>query len=468
MSDSPILLKNLSVTLFAYHLCHDLSLKTDQLRHDADNLWEWISEIGQANKLNVSELEELSQKIKTGCREEFYEHSYYEILGESARELQVTIDYPLTVSIYPVKIHDTYALDLTLDLPEINLSPQVFKDLNPGQMFLPNSIPASLGKTLLLYAEPINNSDLNLQVAHACVDSFLGTIEAASLFIGEGRLLNGQIFEYDNLEVNPCKQIHILVWLIQNPNNVKIGNLQQPFMKMLCCRSKILFASHSAKTDYFAAREVNSYLEKLTEEFPSLANSKKRLKQFKKMLEAIPPQSFAFDCYLRSLSDHYFTVENNAKNYIYNLEELKRRSSDYENLSNSEDLNVFQDFYIRIDRTYLPQIQSYINYLAPGKELYSKMLESIRGLVEIEEAERDRRLEDTLQKISLALGFGGLVASSSPSALQEKPFTLFSQQQPYAAISQLHPFIFSSSIIFIGASMGWLIASLLILIRRKK
>lgn len=461
MSNTSLLLSNPSVTLFAYHLCQDLSMKTDQLCDNADTLWKYCANLSQADRLGISELKNLPEKIESYQQGQVSEQRYHELLGKDGWELSAPTSYPLIVCIYPVKIHDTYALDFTLYREETNLPTQVFQDLNLARMFLNDSVQASLGQTLMLYAEPLNSPDLDRQVADSCVDSFLGKVAAASLFARQGRLLSGRMFEYDNLETDPCKQIHILVWLNRNPD-AQIGNLKRRFINLLCCRSKALFAFHTANTDYNCAREVNFYLEQRAKEFPALAQSTARRNQFKQVLEEIPPQSFVYSNYLRSLRNHLTTVEFNAKNYAYWLGTIQ------DCLSPGDDLSFLADFQDRIEQTFLPQIQAYLCYLSPGQEKYSQMIESIRGLVELEEAESDRRLEATIQIVSVALGVGGLVASSSPSSLQEKPITLFPQQQPFTVFPHIHPFAFSCLIILLSAGAAALTTNLLISVLRKK
>jgi hypothetical protein len=431
-------LKNLNVTLFAYHLCQDLSLTNDGLREDADDLWKWCENLPEATNFNIPELKKLRHKIKANQNSLITDDRYLELLGKDGWEPQYPNNYPLNVYIYPVRIHDTYCLDFTLHHPESDLSSDDFQQLNPNNILQPDSIPASLGKTLLLYAEPMSGKpDIDPQFAHTCVDRFLGTSQAESWFVKQGLLLGGKIFEYENFAPDPRKHIHILFWI--NPDPDRVGNLKKSIINLLGCRTKVLFASHQAQTNYKVAREINSYLEQQTQEFSTLVRSPKRLEGFKQILEQVPPQSLTYAYCLRSISEQITTIEANAKDYVRWLNRLKSLSLP------GDDLSFFADFHDRIDRTFLPQIQVYLSYLTPGQELYNKMLESIRGLVEIEEAERDRSLEKTIQVVGIALGIGGLVASSSPSTLQEKAITFFPDRQPFPPLlPHLHPFLFSA------------------------
>jgi hypothetical protein len=60
----------------------------------------------------------------------------------------------ITGAVYPVQIHDTYAVDITLRYPYPNVDVHQLQGLNPQCCLLPSEIKASLGQTLVLFAQP--------------------------------------------------------------------------------------------------------------------------------------------------------------------------------------------------------------------------------------------------------------------------------------------------------------------------
>lgn len=98
-----------------------------------------------------------------------------------------------------------------------------------------------------------------------------------------------------------------------------------------------------------------------------------------------------------------------------------------------------------------------MGYFRHGSELLGKAIDTIRGIVEIEQAERDRTLENTIQILGIGFG-GGAVASGVIVSHIDKI------NQPLAAISfdnQPHPFYASLFLSFLGFAfftvVGWLI-----------
>ncbi|MBP5972687.1 hypothetical protein HW132_08060 [Brasilonema sp. CT11] len=71
---------------------------------------------------------------------------------------------------------------------------------------------------------------------------------------------------------------------------------------------------------------------------------------------------------------------------------------------------LWQDFLNRSCQQWQQQIQTDINYLTPAQELFGRMIDTIRGIVETEQAERDRSLENTIQIVDVGLGAGAIVS----------------------------------------------------------
>ncbi|GET42710.1 hypothetical protein [Microseira wollei] len=67
------------------------------------------------------------------------------------------------------------------------------------------------------------------------------------------------------------------------------------------------------------------------------------------------------------------------------------------------------------------------------------MVDTIRGVVETEQAESDRRLERTIQIVGTGLATGGIVVSSNPYSLIEKKLSF----QLTTNLNTVHPFFFS-------------------------
>ncbi|NEQ61207.1 MAG: hypothetical protein F6K53_28825 [Moorea sp. SIO4A1] len=394
MSDTALRLKNPSVTLYAFHLCQDLSQELEQLRPDADQLWQHCANLSQP--LGIPDLKSLPEKIKSSPSQTAIASRYVELLPGNA-----TLTYtaalqlagsPLTVQVYPVKIHDTYALDLTLSCQNTVAASQ-FSHFNPQGCLLASNIQASLGQTLVLYGEPVGTPEEDRTLADACVDGFFQGTDQKSQFMASGQLFGSPIFAYDNGKEKPTEQCHVLVWLNRHPETLNlVEKTSLSFFNLLCCRSKILFAYDQARWCYRQTRGLYSQLEKEVTDFKELATQRDtRLEQLKQKLTDMPSKTFDYAGYLRDMKDHKNAIATNDYNYDYWLNKICEYSLE------DDSIKFLEDFLNQRTKRFEKQIETDLNYLKPGQQLLDQMLGSIRGIVDIEQAECDRALEKALR-----------------------------------------------------------------------
>ena len=217
---------------FIPSICAMTSIKASKVwQKNAQDLWEKLAD-DVGTEFNIAELNSLRKHLI--C----YQNENYNHAGENGQQNYQWLIPPdgetlnfqpvsqpdnlqLNGSIYPLRIHDTYAADLTLYYQN-TVPVSKLKLFNPKGLLLANKIKTSLGQTLLLYAEPVVDEDYRT-LADECVKAFVqDEIQPAPKFITEGQLFGSPIFEYDNRNLNPAKQCHILVWLKRHPDTLKL------------------------------------------------------------------------------------------------------------------------------------------------------------------------------------------------------------------------------------------------------
>ncbi|NET25371.1 hypothetical protein [Okeania sp. SIO1I7] len=195
----------------------------------------------------------------------------------------------------------------------------------------------------------------------------------------------------------------------------------------MCSRQKINFIYQKARNLYPQARKSYSKLETQMENFSQVTKDPKtRLESLKQILEKIPEEYLYYSRYLRDLKAHKTVIETNTTNYQICLKKI-------ENISNIP--QYWQEFLNKTCPLWHRQIETDINYLSPGKNLFEQMVNTIRGMAEIDQAESDRRLERTIQIIGVGLGTGAIIASSSGHI--DVPLTL----KPTGKLDTIHPVI---------------------------
>jgi hypothetical protein len=121
----------------------------------------------------------------------------------------------------------------------------------------------------------------------------------------KGTFLGRPIFEYENNKNNPTEHLHILIWLnchTQTETLEEAGEYYETLLKLLCYRSKILYAYSEACWCNQKARRGSRQLEATAQEFRQLSSEPTtRLKQLKEWLLEIPKTAFEYARYLREL-----------------------------------------------------------------------------------------------------------------------------------------------------------------------
>ena len=473
-------LKNFTVTLYSFHLRHTLTDAPDQVDKDANLLWENLIKLSEF--LPFSELKELRTKLI--CYDEAGNYIPQNENGQPTESLAKSgiiefkpikndqnDQFSLRGNVQPFRFNDTYAIDLTLFCEPLSTSIDTtyltYFELNH---LLPNSIQGSLGQTLWLYGEAEATDDKECKViADLCADKLL-TDEYKLVFRHQGKLFKSHIFQYELINLtepqNPAKNCQILISINNHQANTieLVGKISDWIIHSLCCRHKILYIYQEAEQANQTARKQYVQIEKKIEEFSqAIANSKTRLETFKEMLNSIPIDSLNYSRSLRDLKTLSTSLSTNIINYKTCLKNI---------LTPEDQVKFWQEFGDRTCKQYQSQIEINLNYLSPGQELLEQLINTIRGLVEIEQAEidrknaielsknekkeeeRDKSLERTISILGVSLGVGGLVASSVSSYI-ERPLTFPSLTKPIIIHPGFSAFLLSFVIGAIAGFITW-------------
>ncbi|OLT59069.1 hypothetical protein BJP37_08480 [Moorena bouillonii PNG] len=111
---------------------------------------------------------------------------------------------------------------------------------------------------------------------------------------------------------------------------------------------------------------------------------------FKNKLRILPKLDLNYSDLLGQLESYSLTIKINAQNYSEKLQQLQEKLP-------KDDLRILSVFSDKISHTYQEQIKINLSYFGHSSGLLDKAISSIRGIVEIEQAERDRALEKALR-----------------------------------------------------------------------
>lgn len=440
-------MKNFTISLYAFHLRNIFSDAPETVAAGAEFLWENLAEQGKAS-LPLPELKNLRSHLI--CYEE---NGRYNSIGEWNRPSEWLTETgiidlgsfdtdsgeKIQGSLTPFCLHDTYFADLTL-FPEsaaLEIQPSQLQDFH-CQSLLPTTINSSLGQTIWIYGESDKSDDVCQSLAEDYAKSLLADSKFAGnlTLVSSSKLFGSLLFEYEAAHpeelLNLAKKCHILVWINNNRSpTLQLAKTGFEWLRdWLCCRHKMIFIYQQTQDLYKKSREIYSKLEGEIQYFSKLnSQDRNRLQYLKKLLQDLPDKYLEYSRCLRDLEIQLIGFKTNAENY-----EICQGKIDLIG-DNNEELEVLQKFSKSM-ALWQKQIETYLEYLEPGKELFDRAIETVRGITEIEQAESDRSLEKTIQVFGVGLGVGAIFATCYV-VYGSTPWSW----KPTGKLSTLHPLI---------------------------
>ncbi|MEH2423458.1 MAG: hypothetical protein V7K48_21855 [Nostoc sp.] len=450
-------MKNFSLSLYAFHLHHTLTELPGEVVRDANLLWENLVKVGEGSLPFVG-LKNLRSKLI--C----YQNGKYDPKREIGRIPERLIDaqdldlgslptiegFKINANLQPFLLNDTYAVDLTLVAESLNIPIDIsqLQHFKPSSL-LPSNIQASLGQTLSIYGEvePSENCDT---LAEKLAIALVAGTNLNPVRSQQGKLFGSLLFEYQALDPNepdnPAKQCHILI--IINNSQVTTATLAAEaydwLLNLLCSYHKIRYIYQLARQRYREVRTIYSELENKIQIFNSLiSKNQTQLSGLKSLMGEIPQKNFDYIRCLQDLQIHHTAITTNITNYRICLEKIQTIDS-----GNSP--QSWQDFLNKDCKKWQEQIQTDINYLTPGQELFGKFVDTIRGIVEIKQTESDRSLENKIQVLGIGFGGGAIASGIFTTHIDKINLPLIPKHPLYASLT----LSIIATLIFIA--LGWL------------
>ncbi|MEH2330933.1 hypothetical protein [Nostoc sp.] len=452
-------MKNFSLSLYAFHLHHTLTELPGEFVTDANLLWENLVKVGEGSLTFVG-LKDLRSKLI--C----YQNGKYDPKREIGRiperlidaqdldlgSLPTTEGFKIDANLQPFLLNDTYAVDLTLfpESPNISIDIPQLQHFKPSSL-LPSNIQASLGQTLWIYGEVEPTEDCDTLAEKLAIALVAGT-NLNPVRRKQGELFGSLLFEYQALDPNqpdnPAKQCHILI-VINNSQAATATLAAKAYdwlLNFLCSYHKILYIYQLARQRYRDARRIYSDLENKIQKFNSLIseNQTQQLSGLKSLMEEIPQKNFDYIRCLQDLQTHHTAITTNITNYRICLEKIQT-------IDNGNSPQSWQNFINKDCKKWQKQIQTDINYLTPGQELFGQFVDTIRGIVEIKQTESDRSLENTIQILGIGFGGGAIVSGVFTTHIDKINLPLVEKHPLYASLT----LSIIATLIFIA--LGWLI-----------
>ncbi|WP_017715271.1 hypothetical protein [Kamptonema formosum] len=391
------------------------------------------------------------------------ETEYRELLP-NRREKFPDRDKPFEGYYYPVRLNDTYGLLLACSFAQNSTRHPAecvakFKGIIEEKL---NGYAATIGQTWLIFAQLANPNANPEEIAKKCCQELELGLNWEQDMQGQGRLLGGTLFELSRYRLvmretgdlpSPAKppriqdiqqSHHVIIALYPDERAAKrAAKLNFSWMRLFGYRHKMLWA-------YGQSCYLKQQLKKQFADIQVYVRDSKTapLKKRSKILADAQETLFNYTIALNNLGNQSRTVEINLLNYQKRLARMQQTAAEasiqsllpdgaaswlrvpasgakgaggeppsflaqlahWQRPSDLKFLECFSDY---ITNKYLLQLQKDSENLSPGLQVLGDLINSIRGMTEIEHAQRDRNFQTIVAMVGVGLGAGSAAASLS-------------------------------------------------------
>jgi len=370
------------------------------------------------------------------------EAEYVELLGNRGREQfdSSSQKYTLKGFYYPVRLGDSYGLLLDCSVEHSLGHPERSKteacpvsclaDLKTELDRRLAGQPSTIGQVWMISGQiPNFTPDKAEAIAQACCQVPELDLDWNRDFRGKSEFMGGMLFELwryrfkrpDNSSSSassPIRNIHqlqdnhcVLIALYPDQETAKkASQFNFDWLRLFAYRSKILWAYGQSQylrknlKDDFAA--IKQYIK----DFNQAQTRRLNLKKLRQTLVDAQNTLSNYSINLNYLNTQKRTIEVNLLNYRRRLYRIKQRLTDFQAATELEFLKQFGD---DVERRDLLQVQSDYESFSPGLTLLGDLINSIRGVTEIDQSERDRNFQEIVAIFGVGLAAGALAASSA-------------------------------------------------------
>ncbi|MBK4731308.1 hypothetical protein JJD41_15775 [Oxynema sp. CENA135] len=374
-------------------------------------------------KLDIDNFDRYIQKVKTA---EAQEKNYIELLG--------FIDFPSAFDgfYYPVKIGDTYALQMDCtgknSTKDEKLKPQSIlgaivkiKSIIDQQL---HHTEASIGESWTIYGQLAAEDQDFLKTAQNCYHA-LRLFDAPDWnnhLDNKGEFKGIHFYELSHFggdRGNLNQNRHLLIYLfpynggkliLDDPKIIEmIRQLHVQFLRLFQYRNKSIWAYHQSRSLKADMKEAAQKIQILVKALPAKVKSKKvNLKELQNNLAELLTILSIYGNYLGRLEEQKQTIATNLENYKKRLKQIPK-VFDLEASDRAFDfLEPFADY---ASEKYLPQIESDLASLSANFRLLENAIKTVEGIVQLEQTKSDRALTGTIAIASSALALSAVTAT---------------------------------------------------------
>lgn len=397
-----------TIDLFLYDLCNGLGQSSDQINENRRSFWQRIYK----DNLDEQKLAEFQ------IREENFS-SYIELLGTNKIE---RFKYPLDGYYYPVKLNDTYAVQIDCsgkendrDWQQLSQAEQL-REIKDIIIQHKHQIPGKLGENWLVWGKLATPNQDAKATAKDCYKN-LQIVDKPNWerdCKGTGNFQDATLFELEQIDIIPDginRNHYILICLFphnKTDDELKeiIGKLYQNLIQLFYYRNKVLWIYEQSRQLNNILKKSSSLVQKIIDSLPQrLSHSPLDLHQMQQDLADALSISHSYETNLGYLQEQNYSIKINIENYKKRIETIAKLDPN----SNLTFLKKFADF---ATNKYLNHTETDYQILSVGLKPLETFIKTIGGIIEIEKTKNDRTLNQTIAIATVGISTATLAAST--------------------------------------------------------
>jgi hypothetical protein len=397
-----------TIDLFLYDLRDGLGQSSDQIHQNRRRFWQRIYN----DSLNEQKLEQLQATEETFS-------SYIELLDTQRIE---RFKYPLDGYYYPVKLGDTYAVQIDCSGKENDpdweqlSQPEQLQQLKTIVLDRTHNISGEMGANWLIWgklATPNQDPEITAKDCYSALE-IVANPNWQRDCKGRGTFQGARLFELERPDIKPDgynRNHHILICLFphdKTDDEIKeiIGKLYRNLIRLFHYRNKVLWVYEQSRQLHDTLKKSSSIVQKLVDSLPDrITPAPLNLQQLQQDLATALSISHNYETNLGYLQEQATTLEVNATNY-------QRRTETIAQLDPNGDLAFLERFGEYATEKCLSHIQTDYQALSAGLKPLENFIKTIGGIIEIERTKNERTLNQTVAIASVGISTAALAAST--------------------------------------------------------
>ncbi len=348
--------------------------------------------------------------------------------------------------VYPALLNDTYALQIDLSpYPQGKggQEPVVIAQLQPTRARIEQQRGPQQGNTLgqswLVWGQLVTPDQDANQTAQECARPFFsGSLPEAK----RGRFGTAELWEFERSpdqtgSLESSQHLLVLLFPADSPLEAlkTVERLYRELLQLWHYRHKLQWIAWQAREKKGGLKQAASGIQQRVQHLPDRILSAIDLDELQRDLTKTLTEFAAYAANLSALAVYKYAIATNLDNYDKRLKTIAEFSKSiepdrnwfqrFQRFPEGSGLEPLADFGQYAREKYQPQVEADYNSASASLRLLENTIKTIEGIIQLEQAKRDRQLEQQIASVGSGLGAAAVFATAGTGKFSESKWVDF-------------------------------------------